>query len=273
MDSMDSHATWPTPVTVNDRGFDAAALRQLRKAPSPAGGDEAGRPHASSGAEAGETNAAASESAGSHASAVTSTEAESGAAASSDGAAADGPGGSAPAARKPPVGERLVASLLLVIPLVSALVIVLSGMRFADTRNGLWLGVIAVVLVAAALSWVAVLRRSFAKAQGHLAARLPGVIGYGVGIVRELDVESPFDENGVSDTVTAHLTVRVNPAQGPAFTGTLDAVYAVADAEKLAVGSHGPVRYLRSDPENTVSIETRLPAEKVQQIYRAAAMN
>lgn len=91
MDSMDSHATWPVPVTVNDRGFDAAALRQLRKAPSPAGGDEAGRPHASSGAEAGETNAAASESAGSHASAVTSTEAESGAAASSDGAAADGP--------------------------------------------------------------------------------------------------------------------------------------------------------------------------------------
>ena len=73
--------------------------------------------------------------------------------------------------------------------------------------------------------------------------------------------------------MTAHLTVRVNPTQGPAFTGTLDAVYAVADAEKLAVGSHGPVRYLRSDPENTVSIETRLPAEKVQQIYRAAAMN
>ena len=272
MDPMDSHATWPAPVTVNDRGFDAAALRQLRKAPSPASGDEAGRPHASSSTEAGETGVAAAESAGSHESAVTSAEAGSGAA-SSDGAAADGPGGSAPAARKPPVGERLVASLLLVIPLVSALVIVLSGMRFADTRNGLWLGVIAVVLVAAALSWVAVLRRSFAKAQGHLAARLPGVIGYGVGIVRELDVESPFDENGVSDTVTAHLTVRVNPTQGPAFTGTLDAVYAVADAEKLAVGSHGPVRYLRSDPENTVSIETRLPAEKVQQIYRAAAMN
>lgn len=272
MDPMDSHATWPAPVTVNDRGFDAAALRQLRKAPSPARGDEAGRPHASSGAVAGEADAAASGPGDAHEGTVTSTEAESGAA-SSDGAAVNGPGGDALAARKPPVGERLVASLLLVIPLVSALVIVLSGMRFADTRNGLWLGVIAVVLVAAALSWVAVLRRSFAKAQGHLAARLPGVIGYGVGIVRELDVESPFDENGVSDTVTAHLTVRVNPTQGPAFTGTLDAVYAVADAEKLAVGSHGPVRYLRSDPENTVSIETRLPAEKVQQIYRAAAMN
>ena len=272
MDPMDSHATWPAPVTVNDRGFDAAALRQLRKAPSPTSGDEAGRHPASSGAAAGETEVVAAESTGAHERAVTLPETGSGAAAS-DAATTDGPGGSGPAARKPPVGERLVASLLLVIPLVSALVIVLSGMRFADTRNGLWLGVVAVVLVAAALSWVAVLRRSFAKAQGHLAARLPGVIGYGVGIVRELDVESPFDENGVSDTVTAHLTVRVNPTQGPAFTGTLDAVYAVADAETLAVGSHGPVRYLRSDPENTVSIETRLPAEKVQQIYRAAAMN
>lgn len=136
-------------------------------------------------------------------------------------------------------------------------------MRFADTRNGLWLGVIAVVLVAAALllgGRAAPLLRQ--GAQAHLAARLPGVIGYGVGIIRELDVESPFDENGVSDTVTAHLTVRVNPTQGPAFTGTLDAVYAVADAEKLEVGSHGLVCYLRSDPENTVSIETRLPAEK-----------
>ncbi|GHD85649.1 hypothetical protein GCM10007061_08380 [Kocuria marina] len=99
------------------------------------------------------------------------------------------------------------------------------------------------------------------------------MIGRGVGIVRALDVESPFDENGISDTVTAHLTLRVNPTQGPAFTAVLDAVYALADAEKLTVGSHGPVRYLRSDPENTVGIETRLPELTVQQIYRAAAMN
>ena len=156
---------------------------------------------------------------------------------------------------------------------LTSLALVLAALRFADTRNGLWLGVIAVVLVHAAVSWVAVLRSAFANAQGHLAARLTGVIGYGVGIVRELDVESPFDENGVSDTVTAHLTVRVNPAQGPAFTGTVDAVYNTSDAEKLEVGVHGPVRYLRSDPEGTVGIETRLSEEKVQQIYRAAAMN
>ncbi|WP_423447053.1 hypothetical protein AABM36_02030 [Kocuria sp. KSNUG] len=273
---MDSHATWPAPVTVNDRGFDAAALRQLRRTPSSSDRDAtegAGAPsdamaEMKDGTAPGSVDAAQS-TAPSGAVAAEGT----GATSSNTEAAPDGAGDGAPAARKPPVGERLVASLLLVIPLVSALVIVLSGMRFADTRNGLWLGVIAVVLVAAALSWVAVLRRSFTKAQGHLAARLPGVIGYGVGIIRELDVESPFDENGVSDTVTAHLTVRVNPTQGPAFTGTLDAVYAVADAEKLEVGSHGLVRYLRSDPENTVSIETRLPAEKVQQIYRAAAMN
>ncbi|WP_233542818.1 hypothetical protein [Kocuria tytonis] len=225
---MDSLATWPAPLTVDDRGFDAAAMRQLGRAPS------SGRP-------------------------------------SADATAEGAPGPAAPS--KPSLRERLTASLLLVIPVVSAAVVVLSALRYADTHNGLWLGVIAVVLVLAALSWVTMLRRSFAKAQGHLAARLPGVIGYGVGIVRELDVASPFDENGVSDTVTAHLTLRVNPTQGPAFTGTVDAVYRTADAEKLEVGSHGPVRYLRSDPEATVSIETRLADEKVQQIYRAAAMN
>ena len=65
------------------------------------------------------------------------------------------------------------------------------------------------------------------------------------------------------------VSVRI-PA---AFTGTVDAVYNTADAEKLEVGVHGPVRYLRSDPEATVGIETRLSEEKVQQIYRAAAMN
>ncbi|HBH55957.1 MAG TPA: hypothetical protein DDY46_04915, partial [Kocuria sp.] len=37
MDPMDSLATWPTPRTVNDRGFDAAAMRQLGRAPSGAG--------------------------------------------------------------------------------------------------------------------------------------------------------------------------------------------------------------------------------------------
>ena len=224
MGGMDSHDTWPAPVTIDDRGFDAAAMRQLGRAPG--SGEAAG------------TGAASPE-----------------------------------LSAKPTLREKWTTSLLLVIPLVSALVVVLSAMRYTDTRNGLWLGVIAVVLALAALSWVAVLRGAFARARGHLAARLPGVIGHGVGIVRELEVSSPFDENGVSDTVTAHLTLRVNPTQGKAFTAQLDAVYAVADAEKLAVGSHGLVRYLRSDPENTVGIETRLPELAVQQIYRAAAMN
>lgn len=233
MGGMDSHDTWPAPVNVDDRGFDAAAMRQLGRVPG--SGDAAGTGSAGTGTGA--------------------------------------PGADPDLSAKPTLREKWATSLLLVIPLVSALVVVLSAIRYADTRNGLWLGVIAVVLALAALSWVSVLRRSFARAQRHLSVRLPGVIGHGVGIVRELDVESPFDENGVSDTVTAHLTLRVNPTQGPAFTAVLDAVYALADAEKLTVGSHGPVRYLRSDPENTVGIETRLPELTVQQIYRAAAMN
>lgn len=257
MGRMDSLDAWPTPVTFDDRGFDRDVLRQLGRKPSR--DDDAATP-ATSDAPGSEGSAGGSS--------VVEEEADQAPRDREDEARTPEAGTGRPSLR-----EKLTASLLLVIPVVSALVIVLSGVRFADSRNGWWLGVIAVVLVLAALSWVSVLRRTFAKAQRHLAARLPGVVGHGVGIVRELEVESPFDEDGVSDTVTAHLTVRVNPTQGPAFTGTVDAVYTLADAEKLTVGSHGPVRYLRSDPEHTVGIETRLDEQKVQQIYRAAAMN
>ncbi len=267
MGAMDSLDIWPAPVTSDDRGFDAAVLRQLGRKPA-------------AGAPADERAGGSPETAGPGVQEASASQDASGApdddAAPAGERAATGERtatGESEAASRPTLRERLTASLLLVIPLVSALVVVLSALRFADTGNGWWLGLIAVVLVLAALSWVSVLRRSFARAQRHLAVRLPGVVGHGVGIVRELDVESPFDENGVSDTVTAHLTLRVNPTQGPAFTAALDAVYALADAEKLAVGSHGPVRYLRSDPEHTVSIEARLDEQRVQQIYRAAAMN
>lgn len=229
--------TWPTPVTVDDRGFDLKAMQQLRRSPSATPADVASGPDA----------------------------------AASGASAATAATPAAPA--KVGTREKLANSMILVIPLVSALAIVLCWMRYADSNNGLWLGVIAVILVLAAITWISSVKKAFARAQGHLATRLPGVIGYGVGIIREVDVESPFDENGVSDTVTAHLVLSVNPVQGPNFQAPVDAVYNTSDSEKLTVGAHGPVRYLRSDPENTVSIETRLNDARIRQIYQGAAMN
>ncbi|MFC3482281.1 hypothetical protein ACFOLD_16935, partial [Kocuria carniphila] len=41
------------------------------------------------------------------------------------------------------------------------------------TNNGLWLGAIAVILVLAALTWISSVKKAFARAQGHLATRLP----------------------------------------------------------------------------------------------------
>lgn len=223
--------TWPTPVPVDDRGFDLKAMQQLRRSPSATPADAA----------APGTSAATA---------------------------------AAPAApAKVGTREKLANSMILVIPLVSALAIVLCWMRYADSNNGLWLGMIAVILVLAAITWISSVKKAFARAQGHLATRLPGVIGYGVGIIREVDVESPFDENGVSDTVTAHLVLSVNPVQGPNFQAPVAAVYNTSDSEKLTVGAHGPVRYLRSDPENTVSVETRLNDARIRQIYQGAAMN
>lgn len=242
--------TWPTPVTVDDRGFDLKAMQELRRNPSDTPGNAGSSPAGSASPADG---------------------------ASDPGAAASGTSAASPASPGAPakVGtrEKLANSMILVIPLVSALAVVLSWMRYADTDNGLWLGVIAVILVLAAITWISSVKKAFARAQGHLAARLPGVIGYGVGIIREVDVESPFDENGVSDTVTAHLVLSVNPVQGPKFQAPVDAVYNTSDSEKLTVGAHGPVRYLRSDPENTVGIETRLDDARIRQIYQGAAMN
>lgn len=242
--------TWPTPVTVDDRGFDLKAMQELRRNPSATSGNAGSAPAAGAASDQG---------------------------ASPADDAASGTGATDPSTSDAPtrVGtrEKLANSMILVIPVVSALAIVLCWMRYANTNNGLWLGAIAVILVLAAITWISSVKKAFARAQGHLATRLPGVIGYGVGIIREVDVESPFDENGVSDTVTAHLVVSVNPVQGPKFQAPVAAVYNTSDTEKLTVGAHGPVRYLRSDPENTVSIETRLDDERVRQIYQGAARN
>ena len=242
--------TWPTPVTVDDRGFDLKAMQELRRNPSATSGNAGSSPAGSASPADG---------------------------ASAPSAAASGTSAASPASPGAPakVGtrEKLANSMILVIPVVSALAIVLCWMRYADTNNGLWLGAIAVILVLAALTWISSVKKAFTRAQGHLATRLPGVIGYGVGIIREVDVDSPFDENGVSETVTAHLVLSVNPVQGPKFQAPVDAVYNTSDSEKLAVGAHGPVRYLRSDPENTVSIETRLDDARIRQIYQGAAMN
>lgn len=250
MGTMDSMDTWPTPVTVDDRGFDLKAMQELRRNPSATSGNAGSSPAGSASPADG---------------------------ASAPSAAASGTSAASPASPGAPakVGtrEKLANSMILVIPVVSAMAIVLCWMRYADTNNGLWLGAIAVILVLAALTWISSVKKAFARAQGHLATRLPGVIGYGVGIIREVDVDSPFDENGVSDTVTAHLVLSVNPVQGPKFQAPIDAVYNTSDSEKLTVGAHGPVRYLRSDPENTVSIETRLDDARIRQIYQGAAMN
>lgn len=258
MGTMDSMDIWPAPVSVDDRGFDLQAMRQLRRPPGA---------HPPAGA-AGATSVVPDDAAPG-----TTAAGEEG----SPGVCADLPAESAgpttPRTGTPGAPEKLANSMVLVIPVVSALAVVLCWLRYANTHNGWWLGALAVILVLAALAWVSTVKRAFARAQGQLASRLPGIIGYGVGIVREAAVSSPFDETGVSDTVTARLTLSVNPVHGASFRAVVDAVYNTADAEKLEPGSHGPVRYLRSDPEHTVDIETRLDDEKVRQIYRAAAMN
>lgn len=174
------------------------------------------------------------------------------------------------------VRERLGTSLLLVIPLVSAPAVVLLWQQWSRSGST-WLLVLAAgVLLAAALWWTARLRRAFASAQGRLGSRLAQVVEHGVGVVRELTLQPPTGEedgSGNAGRVRARLELSVNPVRGSRYRTVVDALYDADAALLLEVGSHGPVRFLRDNPEGTTVIDTRLSEEQVQQVYRAAAMN
>ncbi|MEX5297285.1 hypothetical protein RCG67_00710 [Kocuria sp. CPCC 205292] len=238
---MDSLGTWPRPVPADDRDFDVQVMRRLRTA---SGDDEA--------------------------------------------------------AGRPSLGERLGTSLLLVVPVLTALAVVLLWQQWSRSGSPLLLALIAVLLVATALWWTARFRRAFATAQGRLGARLANVVDHGVGVVRELDLEpvgqdaaatgssrassaedgtgevtGEVTENGAGNggRVRARLGLSVTPVQGDRFSTVVEAVYDTEAALLLEVGSHGPVRFLRDDPEGTTVIDTRLSEEQVAQVYRGAALN
>lgn len=233
---MDSLGTWPQPLSGDDRAFDRQVLQRLRSAEAPAAGD------------------------------------------------------------RPGLRERLGTSLLLVIPLVSALVVVLLWQRAAAGGSALPLVLIAVVLVVAAVWWVSRLKRAFAAAQQRLGTRLADVVVHGVGVVREVTVAPVPDRDpagpgtgtpsapetaGTDDggpapaegPVRARLELSVTPVRGERFSTVVEALYDAGSARRLEAGAHGPVRFLRDDPAGTTVIETRLSAEQVQEVYRAAALN
>ena len=187
--------------------------------------------------------------------------------------AAPGDGG---AGGRPSVRERLGTSLLLVVPVLSALVVVLLWQQWSRSGSALFLVLVAAVLVGAALGWTARLRHAFTTAQGRLGARLAHVVDHGVGVVRELELEPAAGEDGApggAGRVRARLELSVNPVRGDRFRTVVEGVYDAEAAALLEVGSHGPVRFLRDDPAGTAVIDTRLSETQVEQVYRGAALN
>ena len=196
--------------------------------------------------------------------------------------------GAAGAPDRPSLGERLGTSLLLVVPVLTALAVVLLWQQWSRSGSVLFLALIAVVLVATALWWTARLKRAFTTAQGRLGARLAHVVEHGVGVVREITLEPVAEdaetagstaESTAGDAATsggrvrARLELSVTPVRGDRFSTSVEALYDADAALLLEAGSHGPVRFLRDDPEGTTVIDTRLSEEQVAQIYRGAALN
>lgn len=189
---------------------------------------------------------------------------------------------------RPSLGERLGTSLLLVVPVLTALAVVLLWQQWSRSGSVLYLALVAVVLVATALWWTARLKRAFSTAQGRLGARLANVVEHGVGVVREIALEpvapdasasGRTDGSTAADAATgggrvrARLELSVTPVRGERFSTSVEALYDADAALLLETGSHGPVRFLRDDPEGTTVIDTRLSEEQVAQVYRGAALN
>lgn len=189
---------------------------------------------------------------------------------------------------RPSLGERLGTSLLLVVPALTALAVVLLWQQWSRSGSVLFLALIAVVLVATALWWTARLKRAFTTAQGRLGARLANVVEHGVGVAREITLEPVAEDAEAAGStagstagdaatsggrVRARLELSVTPVRGNRFSTSVEALYDADAALLLEVGSHGPVRFLRDDPEGTTVIDTRLSEEQVAQVYRGAALN
>ncbi|MEX5305057.1 hypothetical protein RF644_04805 [Kocuria sp. CPCC 205258] len=189
---------------------------------------------------------------------------------------------------RPSLGERLGTSLLLVVPVLTALAVVLLWQQWSRSGSVLYLALVAVVLVATALWWTARLKRAFSTAQGRLGARLANVVEHGVGVVREIALEPVAEDASAAGRtdgstaadagtgggrVRARLELSVTPVRGERFSTSVEALYDADAALLLETGSHGPVRFLRDDPEGTTVIDTRLSEEQVAQVYRGAALN
>lgn len=193
-------------------------------------------------------------------------------------------------------------------PVIAVILLIPAWMQWRATGSGLWLGVIGVILVVATLVWISRVKAVMGQARQVLGSHLVGSVGYGIGVVRSIHFTDSPDDDAVAnpradtdqDQLSAHdsptaedgglptededlpsevptleveLTLAVSPVQGKSFTATSIQRYATVDALRLEAGQHGPVRYLRRDPENTTAVETRLEPEAVQKIYRAAALN
>lgn len=175
------------------------------------------------------------------------------------------------------VAERLGTAMLLVVPVLAALAAVLLWMEWSSSGSVLFLVLAVGVLVGTALWWTTRAAGAIRTAQGRLGARLGHVVDHGVGVVRELELEPVPGDGGTApgsgERVRARLQLSVNPVRGPRFSTVVDAVYDADAARRLEVGSHGPVRFLRDDPEGTTVIDTRLSEAQAEKVYRGAALN
>lgn len=168
---------------------------------------------------------------------------------------------------------------VLLAPIIALALLIPAWLQWRSSNSNLWLVVIAIIVMTAALLWVSRLKALFTQARNVMSTHLATSVGYGVGVIRTINFpdQKPLTKNTEHThdvpTTDVELTLAVSPTQGQQFTARTTQHYATVDALQLEIGQHGPVHYLRRDPENTTDIATGLDPDAVQKIYRAAALN
>ncbi|KAA9393310.1 hypothetical protein FCK90_13070 [Kocuria coralli] len=89
--------------------------------------------------------------------------------------------------------------LIVLVPVVAVVLLTIAWLQWRASDSGLWLGVIAVVLVASVLIWISRVKAIMRQARDVLGHHMAGSVGYGVGVVRNIRILGDDDDASHED--------------------------------------------------------------------------
>ncbi|WP_144790269.1 hypothetical protein [Kocuria palustris] len=111
--------------------------------------------------------------------------------------------------------------LIVLVPFLAAVAAVILLLQWMRDGSWIWFALLAVVLIVAAIIWIGRLRAVMGQAREVLGRAATGSVGYGIGIIRDLHLESEA-ENGMSSDDPVDPAEETGPAEGAGRAEHLD---------------------------------------------------